>query len=361
MTFDPAVPYNDLPDLPPARDIETVPVLKRALTAGRALAELKGLGNTIPDQGIMINSIVLQEAKASSEIENIVTTNDALFRAMAVPSSSSVEPTTKEVLRYREALWTGFTDLSKHSLLTTNVFAGVVSTIRKSQAGVRNLPGTVLHNPTTREIIYSPPEGEDLIRRKLRNLEEYIHSPDGPDPLIKMAIIHYQFEAIHPFSDGNGRTGRILNILYLVQQGLLDLPVLYLSRYIIENKSEYYRRLRMVTQDQDWEPWALYMLEAVEETAVFTRRRILEIRELLGNTVEIVRERLAGIYTKELVESLFRHPYTKVQFLVNEGLAKRQTAAAYLRELQRIGVLQAFKAGRENIFLNVRLYELLSR
>ena len=361
MTFDPAVPYNDLPDLPPSRDIETVPVLKRALTAGRALAELKGLGETIPDQGILINSIVLQEAKASSEIENIVTTNDALFRALAIPSSSSVDPTTKEVLQYREALWTGFTDLSKHALLTTNVFASVVNTIRKSQAGIRNLPGTVLHNPTTKEIVYCPPEGEDLIRRKLRNLEEYIHSPDGPDPLIKMAVIHYQFEAIHPFSDGNGRTGRILNILYLVQQGLLDLPVLYLSRYIIENKSEYYRRLRMVTQDQDWEPWILYMLEAVENTAVFTRRRILEIRELLGNTVEVVRERLPGMYTKELVESLFSHPYTKVQFLVNEGLAKRQTAAAYLRQLQIIGVLQSFKAGRENIFLNVKLYELLSR
>lgn len=360
MTFDPLTPHNDLPDLPPRFDVETKQVLKRAVTAGRALAELKGLGETLPDQGVLINSIVLQEARASSEIENIVTTNDALFRAMAVASQSSVDPATKEVLRYREALWTGFQDLVRRPLLTTNVFVHIVNTITQNQSGIRNLPGTVLSNPTTHEIIYTPPEGEDIIRRKLQNLEDYVHSPDGPDPLIKMAVIHYQFEAIHPFSDGNGRTGRILNILYLVQQGLLDIPVLYLSRHIIENKSEYYRRLRLVTEHQDWEPWVLYVLESVEETAVLTRRRILDIRRLMSETMDVVKENLPRVYSKELVETLFRHPYTKSQFLVDEGIAKRQTAGAYLRELEEIGVLKSYRAGKEKIFLNLRLYELLS-
>lgn len=360
MAFDARVPYNDLPLLPPASDIETKAVLKRAVTAGRALAELKGMGETIPDQSVLINSIVLQEARASSEIENIITTNDALFRALTAASPSSIDPATKEVLRYREALWTGFQELANREVLTTNVFMHIVNTIKEVQAGIRNLPGTVLSNPTTGDVIYTPPEGEDVIRGKLHNLEEYIHSNNGPDPLIKMAVIHYQFEAIHPFSDGNGRTGRILNILYLVQQGLLNIPVLYLSRYIIENKSEYYRRLRLVTENQDWEPWILYMLEAIEDTATFTRKRILDIRRLLQETIDSVREQLPRVYDKELVELLFKHPYTKVQFLVDEEVAKRQTAATYLRELENIGVLKSFKVGKENIFLNVRLYELLS-
>lgn len=360
MAFDPKKPYNDLPELPPAYDIETKPVLKKAITAGRALAELKGLGETIPNQGVLINSIILQEARTSSEIENIVTTNDALFRALAVASQSSVDLATKEVLRYREALWTGFEDLARRPLLTTNVFVHIVNSITQNQSDVRNLPGAVLSNPTTGEIIYTPPEGEDLIRRKLRNLEEYLHSPDGPDPLVKMAVIHYQFEAIHPFSDGNGRTGRILNILYLVQQGLLELPVLYLSRHILDNKSEYYRRLRLVTENHEWEPWVLYVLESVEETAILTRRRILDIRRLMSETMDVVKEDLPKIYSKELVEVLFQHPYAKVQFLIDRGIAKRQTASTYLRELERIGVLQSLKVGTERIFLNVKLYELLS-
>ena len=360
MAFDPLKPFNDLPELPPAVDVETKPVLRKTVAAGRALAELKGLGETIPDQGILINSIVLQEARASSEIENIVTTNDALFRALAVSSSTKIDPATKEVLRYREALWTGYQDLLRRPVLTTNVFAHIVSTITKNESGVRALPGTVLSNPATGDIVYTPPEGEDIIRRKLRNLEDYMHSPDGPDPLVKMAAVHYQFEAIHPFSDGNGRTGRILSILYLVQQGLLDMPVLYLSRYIIENRSEYYRRLRLVTESQDWESWVLYMLEAVEETAVFTRKRILDIRRLVSETMDVVKRSLPNVYSKELIEVLFRHPYAKAQFIMDKGIAKRQTASIYLRELERIGVLQSFKVGTERIFLNVKLYELLS-
>lgn len=361
MAFDPLKPYNDLPNLPPDGDIETRRVLKKAIATCRALAELKGLGETIPDQGILINSIVLQEAKASSEIENIVTTNDALFRALTLASSSSVEPTTKEVLRYREALWTGYQNLARNGLLTTNVFVRVANTIKKNHSGIRTMPGTVLTNPATGDIIYTPPDGEDVIRGKLKNLEEYIHAPNGPDPLVKMAVVHYQFEAIHPFSDSNGRTGRILNILYLVQQGLLDIPVLYLSRYIIENKADYYRRIRAVTESGDWEAWILYILEAVEQTAIFTRKRILEIRSLLSETIDVVKERLPGTYSKELVELIFRHPYTKGQFLVDAGIAKRQTAATYLRALAGIGVLEAVRAGKEKIYVNVGLYGLLSK
>ncbi|MCX6345444.1 MAG: Fic family protein [Armatimonadetes bacterium] len=361
MVFDSLKPYNDLPELPPRQDLETKVVLKKTVSAGRALAELKGLGETIPDQGVLINSIVLQEAKASSEIENVVTTNDALFRALASASSVNVDPATKEVLRYREALWTGFQDLVRRDLLTTNAFVEIANTIKKNQSDVRNIAGTVLSNPATGDVIYTPPEGEDIIRRKLKNLESYIHAPDGVDALVKMAVIHYQFEAIHPFSDGNGRTGRIINILYLVQQGLLDVPVLYLSRFIIENKSEYYRRLREVTEQQAWEPWILYMLDAVEETAIFTRKRMIDIRDMLNWTIEFVRLQLPKVYSKELVELLFKQPYTKGQLLVDANLAKRQTAAIYLRELERVGVLRGLKLGKEKIYLNVRLFDLLSK
>lgn len=360
MVYNPLIPYNDLPDLPPRRDIETVPILKRAVTAGRALAELKGLGETLPDQNILVNSIVLQEARASSEIENIVTTNDALFRALAASSQAGVDAATKEVLRYREALWTGFQDLTERPVLSTNVFVHIVNTIRENQAGIRSHPGTVIVNAATGETIYTPPDGESVIRRKLHNLEEYIHSAEGPDPLIKMAVIHYQFEAIHPFSDGNGRTGRIVGILYLAQQKLLDLPVLYLSRHIIGNKADYYRLLRQVTEAEDWEPWILYMLEAVEETADFTRKRILEIRSLMSETIEIVRDRLPKVYSKELVELLFKQPYTKAEHLVSAGIAKRQTAAIYLKELESIGALRSSRVWRENIFINARLFDLLA-
>ncbi|MEN6519979.1 MAG: Fic family protein [Armatimonadota bacterium] len=360
MAFDATKPYNDLPELPPKVDIETKAVLRKTITAGRVLAELKGIGEAIPDQSILINSIVLQEAKASSEVENIVTTNDALFRALAV-DTASVDPATKEVLSYRQALWTGFHDVMRRNVLTTNAFIKIVNTIKQDTAGIRNIPGTALVNPSNRRVVYTPPEGETVIREKLRNMEEYIHSSDGPDPLVKMAVIHYQFEAIHPFLDGNGRTGRILSILYLVCQGLLDLPVLYLSRYIIENKSEYYQRLRNITEKQDWEPWILYMLEAIEQTAVLTRERILEIKELLNETIEVVKSRLPKVYSKELVELLFRQPYIKGQTLVDEGLAKRQTAATYLKELERIGLLDSVKVWKERLYLNTKLCELLSR
>ena len=361
MSFDPQKPYNELPLLPPKQDIETRNILRKTITAGRALAELKGLGETIPNQSMLVNSIVLQEAKASSKIENIITTDDALFRAFTA-KTSGVDLSTKEVLRYREALWEGYNELKKRPILATNLFVKLVQRIKENQAGIRRTPGTTISNAATGEIIYTPPEGEAVIRDKLKNLEDYIHGEDDIDPLIKLALIHYQFETIHPFSDGNGRTGRIINILYLVFQGLLDLPVLYLSKFVIDRKNEYYRLLRQVTKKREWEPWILYMLDAVEETAAFTRKRILDIRDLMAETMEVANETLPGrVYSKELIELLFCQPYTKGQFLVDAGIAKRQTAAEYLKELEKIGVLKAQKIGRETLYLNGKLYNLLSK
>jgi len=361
MRFDPDKPFNDLPLLPPAADLETKAVLKKSLSAGRMLAELKGLGGTIPNQSVLINSLTLQEAKASSEIENVITTNDALFKAFTA-RTSQVDPATKEVLRYREALWEGFNILNTKPFLTTNLLIRLVQIIKKNKAGIRNAPGTQLANPATGKTIYTPPEGEGLLRDKLRNLEDYIHSQERPDPLIKVAVIHYQFESIHPFFDGNGRVGRILSILYLVQQGLLDLPVLYLSRHIIQHKGDYYRLLRNITQVGQWEPWILFMLEAIEQTAASTRERILGIRDLMLQTMERSRKDLPRrVYSKELIELLFRQPYTKGQFLVEAGIAKRQTAAEYLKDLEKIGVLESVKIGKETLYLNRALYKLLSQ
>ncbi len=361
MAFSPDRPFNDLPLLPPKTDIETRSTLKKAISAGRALAELKGLGETIPNQAILVNSIILQEAKASSEIENIITTQDALFRAFSA-NTSKIDPATKEVLRYREALWEGYQSLQDRPLLTTNLFIRIVQTIRANQAGIRNTPGTKVANAATGEVVFTPPEGEDVIRTKLKNLEDYIHAQDDVDPLIRLALIHYQFEAIHPFTDGNGRTGRILNILYLTINRLLDLPVLYLSKYIIDQKAEYYHLLRGVTEHQAWEPWILYMLDAVEQTALHTRDKILAIRDLLTKTLELAKEKLPPrVYSKDLIELLFHQPYTKAQFLVDAGIAERKTAANYLKELSKLGTMGPYKVGKENLYLNEKLFEILSQ
>jgi Fic family protein len=360
MAFDPLKPYNDLAPLPPKADIETKAILRKTITAGRALAELKGLGDTIPNQSILVNSVILQEAKASSEIENVITTNDALFRAFSA-QITQVDPATKEVLRYRQALWEGFHFLQKRKVLTTNLFVKVVQTIKQNMAGIRNTPGTTISSAATGEVIYTPPEGEKIVRDKLRNLESYIHEEDSIDPLIKLAVIHYQFEAIHPFSDGNGRIGRILSILFLVLNDLLELPVLYLSRYIIDKKTDYYRFLRGVTEHGEWGPWILYMLDAIEQTASHTRGKIVHIRDLMVETSRFAKQELPErVYSKELIELLFHQPYTKGQFLVDAGIAKRKTAAEYLKELEEIGILSRRKVGKENLYLNVKLYELLS-
>lgn len=360
MAFNPNRPYNELPPLPPKVEVETKDVLKKTITAGRALAELKGLGETIPDQSMLVNTIVLQEAQASSEIENIVTTNDALYRAITT-DSANIDPMTKEVLRYREALWMGYKKLSNKPFLNTNLFTEIVQTIKQNDAGIRNLPGTTIANQRTGKAIYTPPEGENIIRNKLKDLEDFIHTDDTFDPLVKMALVHYQFEAIHPFFDGNGRTGRIINILYLIMQGLLEIPVLYSSKRIIDRKSHYYRLLKEVTEKNAWEQWILFMLDVVESTAILTARRINNIRILLDKILTTARKKLPSrVYSKELIELIFRQPYTKTKFLVDVGLAERKTAAEYLKELEKIGILESKKIGRENLYLNKNLYKVLS-
>lgn len=357
--FDPLRPYNQLPALPPTVDIETKEVLKKALSAGRALAELKGLGETIPNQAMLVNTVVLQEAQASSEIENIITTNDALFQA--ITSDAKVDPTTKEVLRYREALWAGYNALSKKPVLSTNLFITLVQTIKENDAGIRNMPGTAIEDKWLGKIIYTPPEGESLVRDKLRDLEKFIHTDNRLDPLIKLALIHYQFEAIHPFFDGNGRAGRIINILYLVKENLLTIPVLYLSKHIIGHKRDYYEKLRAVTEKSEWEAWILFMLEAVESTAALTARRIQSIRDLLDETFVKAKGKLPSrVYSKELIEVIFKQPYTKGQFLVDAGLAERKTAAEYLKALEQAGILKKQKVGKENLYLNKKLVALLA-
>jgi Fic family protein len=354
--YDPIKPYNDLPLVPPEIELETKKVLKQAIAATRVLAELKGRADEIPNQSILVNAITLQEAKDSSEIENIVTTEDNLYQAFTARTSST-DAQTKEVLRYRQALWEGYNNLGKRPL-STNTFVSIVQTIKENNSGIRKTTGTRITNND--QIIYTPPEGEAIIRDLLKNLEDFIHSENGLDDLVRLAVMHYQFEAIHPFPDGNERTGRILNILYLVHKGLLDTPILYLSRYIIANKNQYYKKLRAVTEKQDWEGWILYLLKGVEETAIYTLQKINAINSLMQETISLAKEKLPSrVYSKELIELLFEQPYCKVKFLVDRDIAKRQTAAEYLHELEKIGILKSQKVGVENLFLNVRLFEIL--
>ncbi len=356
MPFDRLQPYNDLPLLPPPLELETRAVLKQAISTNRILANLRGLAAQIPNQGVLVNSIVLQEARLSSEIENIVTTNDELYRADA-DADGKADAHTKEVLRYRQALNYGFRELNQRPL-ATNLFIDIVRIIKEVDFGVRRVPGTALKNAQG-EVVYTPPVGEEVIRTKLANLEQFIHADDGLDPLVKMAVMHYQFEAIHPFEDGNGRTGRILNLLYLVECGLLDIPVLFLSRYIIANKAGYYDGLRGVTERYDWEGWILYMLRAVESTAQQTFDQVTRIRELMEQTRERLQREAPQIYSKDLVEVIFRHPYTKIQFLVDVGIAKRQTASTYLQVLAGLGLLRPSKHGREMYYINDALFSEL--
>ncbi len=359
MVYNPLEPYNDLPLLPPQQELETRPVLRKCIAANKSLAELKGAGDLIPNQSMLINAIPLKEAQLSSEIENIVTTQDKLFRA-AIDESGNVDPATKEVLRYRTAVHHGF-DVLKNQKLTLSVIQDLCSIIRNQPVSFRTEERVAIGNPVTRAVIYTPPIGASLIGEKLENLENYLLSRDALDPLIKMAVIHYQLEAIHPFTDGNGRTGRILNVLYMIEENLIRIPVLYHSRHIIKNKQEYYDRLRAVTEEKDWENWLLYMLTAVEETAKWTTSRILAIRDLFEQTCESCRVELPRkVYSKELIEIIFIQPYCKIKFLVDAGIAKRQTAAEYLRALENIGILVSEKRGRQIIYKHPALLEVLS-
>lgn len=360
MTFDPNKPYNELPILPPKAEVEKLKVLRKLASARGALGHLKGIARLIPDQKILLNTLTLEEARDSSEIENIITTRDRLYKAFA-SKLENIDSATKEVLRYREAMWEGFGIIRRKGLLSTNTIIQIQRNLTKNKAGIRKLPGTSLRSDKTGEIVYTPPEGENLIRNLMQNLEKYIHSTNGLDPLIKMAIIHYQFEAIHPFYDGNGRTGRIVSVLYLDLAELLDLPILYISRHIIKNKGKYYDLLQGVTSDQRWEDWILFMLETVEQTSQDMVEKVNQINRLIEKTIEKVRNRLPKIYSKELIELVFEQPYCKIQFLVDRNIAKRETASHYLKQLEKIGVLQRFKLGKEILFLNRKLYQLFGK
>ncbi|NQV85836.1 MAG: Fic family protein [Woeseiaceae bacterium] len=357
--FNPEVPYNDLPLLPPpANQIETTQILKRCINARVALAELKQAAELIPNSAVLVNALPLLEARASSEIENIVTTTDKLFEYADIPEGRA-DAATKEALRYRTALYEG-TKMVQRRMLSTDMAIHICSTIKGLELDIRSEPGTTLKNRLSGETIYTPPVGQRLLIEKLDNWAEFMQSKTDIDPLIRMAVQHYQFEAIHPFSDGNGRTGRILNILFLVEHGLLDSPILYLSRYIIQHKAAYYRLLSNVTREQDWGPWVLFILDGVEETCTWTTDKIKSIRELMQHTGQYVQKRLPKIYSWELVELLFKQPYCRIGNLVDSDIAKRQTASVYLKQLCDLGVLREIKSGRENIFVHPKYIELLS-
>jgi len=357
--FDASLPYNDLPDLPPPAElVETTEILKRCIRARVALAELKQAAELIPNSAVLVNALPLLEARASSEIENIVTTTDKLFEFADI-AEDRADAATKEALRYRTALYEG-TKMVQRGMLTTDMAIQICSTIKGMELDIRADSGTTLKSRMTGEVIYTPPVGQKLIIDKLDNLARFMHEAEDIDPLVRMAIQHYQFEAIHPFVDGNGRTGRILNILFLVQLGLLDSPILYLSRYIIQNKAAYYRLLKLVTHEQDWASWILFILDGVEETCTWTTDKIKSIRELMDHTGQFVQNRLPKTYTWELVEVLFKQPYCRIGNLVDAGVAKRQTASVYLKQLCEIGVLREVKSGRETIFVHPKYIELLT-
>ncbi|HGH6630212.1 TPA: protein adenylyltransferase Fic [Neisseria meningitidis] len=354
----PNIPYNDLPPLPPKQDIESKTILKRCIAARASLARLKQAAELIPNQAMLINTLPVMEARASSEIENIVTTTDKLFQSLQMDTERQ-DPATKEALQYRTALFAGYESLTSRPLCTQTAIMVCNAIKHPYEMAIRKTGGTALKGGNSGNVVYTSPEGEETIRGKLENWERFIHESGDLDPLIIMAAAHYQFEAIHPFTDGNGRTGRILNSLLLIEKGLLDLPILYLSRYIIENRADYYRLLLGVTERQDWESWIIYILDGVADTADWTVSKIDAIRRLFEQTRQHIRTHAQGIYTHELVNLLFEQPYTRIANLEAAGIAKRQTASKYLKELSDIGVLQEIAIGRDKLFIHPRLMELL--
>jgi Fic family protein len=348
-----------LNNLPLKKEIETQKVLKKAISANRALSNLNGVARIIPKSAILINSLVLQEAKDSSAIENIITTHDELYRANL--DIESVTNEAKEVQNYKEALLRGFSLVKDTKLLLKKHIVEIQAVLEQNDAGIRKQAGTNLKNSLTGEVIYTPPQDYETIQELLTNLENYINEPNDIDPLVNMAIIHHQFESIHPFYDGNGRTGRIINILYLILKDLLDIPVLYLSRYIITHKADYYRLLQEVRTEDKWEEWILYMLDAVEQTSLETIELINNISELMIKTQDKISQDLPKIYSKDLVEILFMHPYTKIDFLVVKMGLHRHTASTYLNELENIGILKPIKIGRSKYFINLELFDMLKK
>ncbi|HQO09412.1 MAG TPA: Fic family protein [Clostridiales bacterium] len=355
-------PYTVLSNLPVEREkVETIEILKQANKAGSALAELKGLAKTIPNQEILINALVLQEAKDSSEIENIVTTQDELYKALTA-TNPNISQGTKEVVNYRKALFRGFDLIKSQGFLRINDIVTIQQELVENTAGIRNTPGTVLKNDKTGEIVYTPPQNKQEIMDLLTNLVlHYNEQNDDLPPLINLAILHYQFESIHPFYDGNGRTGRILNILYLILNNLIEIPILYLSSYIIKNKADYYKLLNQTNKTGDWKDWILYILKAVEITSLQTIKKINSINALLEQTILQVQKESPKIYKKELIELLFEQPYSKIDFVVNRLNVERKAASRYLKELENIGILKSYKAGRETLYINTRLIDVLKQ
>jgi Fic family protein len=348
-----------IPNLPMEQEVETKAVLKQAAKAHRRLAELKGVALTIPNEQILISTLTLQEAKDSSAIENIITTHDEIFKAeLYIENLRS--PAAKEVQSYANALKKGFELVRQKKILSNSFILQIQEELEHNKAGFRKLPGTALKNQQTGETVYTPPQDYDNIVKLMQNLELFINDEERSDldPLVKLAIIHHQFESIHPFYDGNGRTGRIINILYLVLENLLDLPVLYLSRFIIENKGEYYRLLQGVRDRNDWEQWILFMLRGVEQTAVQTIHLIENIKVLMMKYKQGIRSQFPRMYSQELINNLFSHPYTKIEFMEEALGVTRQTASSYLKELVEAEFLTLIKIGRSNFYLNKPLFEL---
>ena len=363
MSFSRGVPYNDLPDLPPPCEIETKAILRKVAPARAALAALSESLSHLPNSEIITNSIILQEAKDSSEIENIITTHDELFRALVIQSKLFENTPTKEVLRYREAVRIGFESLRGRGVINTPLIDLINKELLNHDAGIRRTPGTKLLNDRTNEVVYTPPEGRSILETKLDRLWNYLQeqTPESLDPLIKLALLHYQFEAIHPYSDGNRRTGRILNVLYLVQENLLPLPVLYMSGYIIRTKPQYYELLRAVTVEERWEEWILYMLGAVEETANSTRQLVAKIREMRREFDRAIKSHAPHIkQIHEVTEILFPQPYSRIEFFVDAGIGSRLTVSKYLKVLEELQLVSPHRISQHTLYINRPLLQLLS-
>jgi len=364
--YDRNQPYNELPLLPPPDEkVITVEILQAAIAANKALAELKGVAKTLPNQSMLVNTISLREAKASTEIENIFTTDDELYKALS-GDGNGLNGNAKEVLRYRQALWSGFNEIQTRGSFSIDLMIKIYQEIKQVNDGIRppqtetvikkrgsgGLGGTV---------VYTPPRGEKVIQQKLENLVSYLNDDDkySCDPLIKLAISHYQFEAIHPFRDGNGRAGRILSLLLMTQKKILDVPILYISAYIMENKENYYYLLNNVTTLRNWREWILYMLKAIEETSLYTIKKIYEIDNLFQKTNDLISQKLPHIH-KETVEKLFEQPYISPKKILGRDIRSLNTAKKYFRQMEELGIMTSQKVGKEIIFLNIDLLNLLS-
>lgn len=350
-----------IPHLPLDFDLETKAIMKKTAAARSALAEMKGAALSIPNESILISTLSLQEAKDSSAIENIITTHDELYQGDYLKKQFK-SLASKEVHNYAEALRQGFVTVKQQGLLTNNHIIGMQAALEENDAGFRKVHGTTLKNDQTGEIIYTPPQTYDEVVAHMNNLEQFINEKElcDWDPLVKMAIIHHQFESIHPFYDGNGRTGRMINILYLVKEGLLNLPILYLSRYINQNKSDYYRLLQKVRTQNAWEEWVLYMLDGVEQTSLQTIKLIDGIKAIMQKHKHKLRSDLPKIYSQDLLNNLFRHPYTKIEFVMGDLAVSRPTATRYLDELTAINIVRKHKLGKDNYYVNHELYDLLA-